>query len=236
MTLSINNNIISNHNRNNKFKNNNQIANTVVNFQKNHKDLIFVKSDKGNIMVAANRNDYNQTLENNLLNNNLYRNVKTDLAPTVEYKCNDIISIWEDKRYINEFTAYKLKYHSSVVAKAYALPKVHKPGLNWRLIVSSIGSPTYNLAKYLSNTLKPVSGDTDSFIKNSWELKDIITNIKIPSTHSLLSLDVVSLFDNILLDLALDCIEEKLNLHKNLTRISKNENLIAVRTVFNNTV
>ena len=51
----------------------------MVNFQKNHKDLIFVKADKGNIMVAANRNDYNQTLENNLLNNNLYKNVKTDL-------------------------------------------------------------------------------------------------------------------------------------------------------------
>ena len=47
---------------------------------------------------------------------------------------------------------------------------------------------------------------------------------------------MVSLFDNIPLDLALDCIEEKLNLHKNLTRISKNEILIAVRTVFNNTV
>ena len=51
----------------------------MVNFQKNHKDLIFVEADKGNIMVAANRNDYNQTLENNLLNNNLYKNVKTDL-------------------------------------------------------------------------------------------------------------------------------------------------------------
>ena len=37
-----------------------------MNFQKNHNDLIFVKADKGNIMVVANRNDYNQTLENNL--------------------------------------------------------------------------------------------------------------------------------------------------------------------------
>ena len=108
--------------------------------------------------------------------------------------------------------------------------------MNWRLIVSTIGSPTYNLAKYLFNILKPVSGNTDSFIKNSWELKDKITNIKVPSTHSLLSLDVVSLFDNIPLDLASDCIEEKLNLHEILTRISKNEILISAKTVFNNTV
>ena len=63
-----------------------------------------------------------------------------------------------------------------------------------------------------------------------------IENIAIPSTHSLISLDVVFLFDNIPLDLALDCIEEKLNLQENLTKISNNEILIAVRTVFNNTV
>ena len=116
---------------------------------------------------------------------------------------------------MNELIAYILKTHSSIVAKAYALPKVHKPSLNWRLIFSTIGSPTYNFAKYLSNILKPISGNTESFIKNSWKLKDKIKNITIPSTHSVISLDVVSLYDNIPLDLALDCIEEKLNLQKN---------------------
>ena len=43
-------------------------------------------------------------------------------------------------------------------------------------------------------------------------------------------------FYNIPLDLALDCIDEKLNLHKNLKKISKNEILIAVRIVSNDTV
>ena len=75
-------------------------------------------------MMPANRNDYNHTIENNLLNITLYKNVKTNLLPTVENKCNDIVSRWENKRYINEFIAYKLKSHSSVVAKDYVLPKV----------------------------------------------------------------------------------------------------------------
>ena len=69
-------NIILNHNRNNKFKNDNKITDTVINFQNNHKDLIFVKIDKGNIMLAANRVDYNQIIENNLEINNLYQIVK----------------------------------------------------------------------------------------------------------------------------------------------------------------
>ena len=53
--------IISNHNRNNKFKKNRKTHDSLVNFQNNHKDLIFVKADKGNIMVAANKVDYNNT-------------------------------------------------------------------------------------------------------------------------------------------------------------------------------
>lgn len=228
--------LISNHNRNNKFKNIDKTIENLVNFQKNHKNLLFVNADKGNIMVAANRNDYNHTIENILKNNNLYKNIKTNLVPTVENKCNDIVSRWENKGYINESVAYRLKTHSSCVAKAYALPKVHKPSLNWRLIVSTIGSPTYNLSKYLSKILKPISRKTDTFVKNSLDLKNNIDKIIIPSSHSLVSLDVVSMFDNIPLDLALDCIEEKFNLNKNLTKISKNEILIAVRTVFNNTI
>ena len=101
--------IISHHNRNNKFKNENNISDIVVNFQNNYKDLICVKADKGYIMVAANKIDYNQTIENNLEKINLF-------------------SRWKNKRYINEVIAYRLKTHSSVLAKAYALPKVHKAG------------------------------------------------------------------------------------------------------------
>ena len=114
---------------------------------------------------------------------------------------------------------YRLKSNNNIVVKAYALPKIHKPDLKWRLIVSTIGSPTYNLAKYLSNILKPVSGKTNAFVKNIWDLKDSIKNIIVPKTHSLISLDVVSMFDSIPLDLALDCVEEKLNLNHNLTKV-----------------
>ena len=84
--------------------------------------------------------------------------------------------------------------------------------------------------------MKPVSGKTNAFVKNIWDLKDRIKNILVPKTHSLISLDVVSMFDSIPLDLALDCVEEKLNLNHNITKLSKNEIIIATRTVFNNMV
>ena len=44
------------------------------------------------------------------------------------------------------------------------------------------------------------------------------------------------MFDSIPIDLAIECVEEKLNFFHNLSKISKNKILIAIRTVFNNTV
>ena len=52
----------------------------------------------------------------------------------------------------------------------------------------------------------------------------------------MVSLDIVSMFDSIPIDSAIECVEEKLNLLHNLTKISKNEILIAIKAVFNNTV
>lgn len=52
----------------------------------------------------------------------------------------------------------------------------------------------------------------------------------------MVSLDAVSMFDNIPLNFTVECVEEKLHIHQNLTKVSKNEKLVAVRTVFKNTV
>ena len=71
--------------------------------------------------VAADRTNYNQTIENILNNNKLYKSTKTSLVPTIENKCDQIISRWEKKRYINDQMAYRLKTHNSIVAKAYFL-------------------------------------------------------------------------------------------------------------------
>ena len=89
------NEIISNHNRNNRFKNQNRFFENVEKFQKSNKDLLVLKADKVNITVAADRTNYNQTIENILSNNKLYKNTKTSLVPTIENKCNEIISRWE---------------------------------------------------------------------------------------------------------------------------------------------
>lgn len=56
---------------------------------------------------------------------------------------------------------------NGIMPRIYGLPKIHKEGIPLRPIVNTIGSPTYDLAKYLAKILKPLVGKTFSFIKDS---------------------------------------------------------------------
>jgi hypothetical protein len=48
----------------------------------------------------------------------------------------------------------------------YGLPKIHKPYIPLRPIVSSIDSPCYALTEFLYKILSPLAGSTDSFMKD----------------------------------------------------------------------
>ena len=51
--------------------------------------------------------------------------------------------------------------------KFYGQPKIPKPGVLIRPIVSQSGSPLYNLNKYVANILKPYVKDENNNAKNS---------------------------------------------------------------------
>ena len=84
----------------------------------------------------------------------------------------------------------------------YGLPKVHKPGVPLRPIVSFVSSPTYHLSKFLANLLQPVTGKTSSHVKNSRKFVDFIKSLTLTSDETMVSFDVVSLFTCVLTVLA----------------------------------
>ena len=95
-------------------------------------------------------------------------------------------------------------------AKIYGLPKLHKQNVPLRPILSAIGSYSHNLAKFLSDILKPIAS-------NEYTVKDSFTFVSdilsVPSIPFMCSFDIVSLFTNIPIDETINiCLNE---LYKN---------------------
>ena len=61
----------------------------------------------------------------------------------------------------------KLIKRNPLTPRIYGLPKIHKSGGPLIPIVYTIGGPTYLLAKFVAQKLKPVVGVTDSYVKDS---------------------------------------------------------------------
>ncbi|XP_046395746.1 uncharacterized protein LOC124163008 [Ischnura elegans] len=108
-----------------------------------------------------------------------------------------------------EETIRNLRQPAPAPPRLYGLPKIHKDGIPLRPIVNAIGSPTYNLAKYLTGVLSPYVGHCEHHIKNSTEFVKILAGIRLKETDLLVSLDVVSLFTRVPLDDTLRLLAEK---------------------------
>ena len=84
-----------------------------------------------------------------------------------------------------------------ITLRIYGLPKIHKEGISLRPIVNTIGSPTYDLVKFIAKRLGPLFGHTDSFIKYSRDFVELISEERINTNDIMVSFDVVSLFTKI---------------------------------------
>ena len=60
----------------------------------------------------------------------------------------------------------------AVSPKYYGLPKIHKPGIPLRPIISSTGTVTYNTAKELAKILKPLVGLSSHHVHNTRDCID----------------------------------------------------------------
>ena len=102
---------------------------------------------------------------------------------------------------------YQLRCSVPHPSKLYGLPKLHKPGLPMRPIVSFCGSPTpmYQLSKYLTTILQPLTDKSQRKLQSMENFIDAIKTVQIPDNYKLVSFDVKSVFTSIPLQLPLQC-------------------------------
>ena len=90
----------------------------------------------------------------------------------------------------------------------YGLPKIHKPSVPIRPILSTIGTFNYNLAKYFVKIVEPITYNKYT-VKNSFDFANELKSIDL-SNKVMASFDVESLFTNIPLDETISIIIDQL--------------------------
>ena len=164
------------------------------------------KFDKGNGTIVLNSSEYFEKLDE-IINTDKFIEI-----PISHNENHPIIKTENSiqyflRKYIRPFVsddAYKLIYPvGSRPGALYGLAKVHKDNIPLRPVISMIGTPQYNLAKYLDTIIKPcipatfMLNSTDDFVSR-------LNGVTLPDNYSFVSFDVESLFTNVPLQEVID--------------------------------
>ena len=96
----------------------------------------------------------------------------------------------------------------------YGLVKTHKINNPIRPIISSVGSVSYNLSKWLVKILTPLVGNiSNTNVKNNVDFINKLTSLNLNFDFNMVSFDVVSLFTKVPVDDLLEYLEEELERH-----------------------
>ena len=153
-------------------------------------------ADKGVSMVVLDSEDYTAKSET-LLHQSNYKVLKTD--PTNKYK-NKLIGLLKTIKAeggMDDITYKRLYPTGAVPPKYYGLPKVHKPGMPLRPIISSVGSVTHATAKELARIIKPLVGGSQHHVRNNMDFIHSIEGIQMKADECMMSFDVESLFTSV---------------------------------------
>ena len=172
-----------------------------------NKDIVATKPDKGNGVVVLDQKLYNNAIEEIISDNSKFEKLNEDPTLKREASLQRFLRKLKQKNFFNEIEYDKLYPSGSAPARIYGTPKMHKfpssdsfPKL--RPIVSSIGTFTYNLARFLCDLVSPLVPN-DYSCKDTFSFVSQIKNANL-SKKFLVFYDVTSLFTNISLQETID--------------------------------
>ena len=156
-------------------------------------DIVIAKADKGNATVVMDKIDYERkTLA--ILENSPFRRIAKNPTKNIERKINARLQALRRRGSIDSdlYNTLRVSQNCTRPALFYGLPKIHKPDVPIRPIVSYVNHALYNTAKHLASLLSPFSKTMSSFVKNSAHLCEILQDVTIDENEVLVSFDVKS--------------------------------------------
>lgn len=127
-----------------------------------------------------------------------------------------------------------LTCYNSTISKFYSLPKIHKPTLSFIPIIASIDAPTQNLSILITSILtQAYDFDNPHYIRDSFQFASRFNDFQLPDNYVLVSLDVVSLFTNVPLQLCIEVLTKKWNIINQCCNLTFNAFIDIVSFIFN---
>jgi hypothetical protein len=151
-----------------------------------NKGIYIVLVDKGNATVLLDSLDYSNRIHT-VLSDPIYEPTNRNPIKQVERQTKKLI----------QQSSVPVKTQKLLIPKHtrtpafYSLPKIHKPDVALRPIVSATGSPTHNLTRYLHRLL-PTIPCPASYIQYSHV--QLLSQFTLAEDNILVSFDVESLF------------------------------------------
>lgn len=158
-------------------------------------NLVVTKADKGNTLVIAERQEYDNKIKD-FLNSGPFDILQMD--PTKKY--NDLVrnTLKSANSILTTADSYLLREMNPKTPRLYGYYKLHKSGKPIRPVVSYTEAPTYRLAAKINKVYKTLTRfEPKHVIKNSLDLINKIKNITIPPNGTIVSFDVKNLFPSI---------------------------------------
>ena len=165
---------------------------------RDNKDIIVTKADKGDVCVVMDVDHYLRLAWAHLSDGNTYNVLENDPTQHIVSTFNTYIQQCLQDGVIDKhtFTCLTLPAHTSTQIM-YFLPKVHKYPVKVRPIVSCTGGPTHTASAYIDRLLQPHMRRVRSYVKNSTEVINTLSDMTFPDNIYLATLDIASLYTNI---------------------------------------
>ena len=118
-------------------------------------DIVILPADKGRATVVMDRKDYSAKMLTMLEDRDNYQLMAKDPTTSLENRMNSVLLRLQREGRLSGKTYYHLRSSAAGVPRLYGLPKVHKPDVPLRPIVSFVSSPMYALSLLAVTNCRP---------------------------------------------------------------------------------
>jgi hypothetical protein len=166
---------------------------------KANKSITIKKADKGGSIVVLNTIDYENKINEILLDDKTYRPIPHDPTPHTTNNIISLVDLMLSKNIIDEDTASCIRPEIPCRTPLfYGLPKIHKPNAPLRPIISACNGPSDFLSNFITKIIQPLAESLPAYLKDTNQFLSILEQLEFNSPNfTFVTADVTALYTNI---------------------------------------